>query len=210
MWRCRDGNEALIATSTANLDTARQGLFKQHYLLLPCEGEAGRQPALWVAKLAGAEEVIPPGLPTTGQAEEEVPGAIRQAVCGQLGKVPMIGGGAAYHSRLSSHAFDFLEMLVRESKPVPQPVPANQAAAAGAAAAAAVAAPPAEAAKTPLPEPAERQVLPAGPGRNSGQVKQGGAPAAAAGGARAVPTGKRAARGQANPKGALELKRVQR
>ena len=85
--------EALLATCTTDLESGAAGLFRLHYLLLPC-GAAGQPPALCAKRVACAEELVPPLLaaaPETPAGTAPLPPAVAEAVAGQLGKVPLEG-----------------------------------------------------------------------------------------------------------------------
>ena len=83
--------EALLATCTTDLESGAAGLFRLHYLLLPCAA-AGQPPALCAKRVACAEELVPPLLAAGpgGAAEAApLPPAVAEAVAGQLGRVPL-------------------------------------------------------------------------------------------------------------------------
>lgn len=84
--------EALLATCTTDLESGAAGLFRLHYLLLPCEPYASRPPALCAKRLACAEELLAPllGAQVVSLAEAAPPPpAVAEAVAAQLARVPL-------------------------------------------------------------------------------------------------------------------------
>jgi hypothetical protein len=97
---CSAAGEALLAFSTTDLECGRTGLFRLHYLLLPCgggeAGAGGGRPAALVAKrLASADELAAPLLAPAaspggaGAAAAPPSAAVAEAVAGQLARVPL-------------------------------------------------------------------------------------------------------------------------
>jgi hypothetical protein len=101
---CSAAGEALLAFSTTDLECGRTGLFRLHYLLLPCgggdagagAGAGGCRPAALVAKrLASADELaaplLAPAAPPAGKAAAAAPlsAAVAEVVAGQLARVPL-------------------------------------------------------------------------------------------------------------------------
>lgn len=88
---CSTSGEALLATCTTDLESGAAGLFRLHYLLLPC-GAAGQPPSLCAKRVACAEELVPPLLAAAPEAPvgtAPLPPAVAEAVVGQLGRVPL-------------------------------------------------------------------------------------------------------------------------
>lgn len=88
---CSASGEALLATCTTNLESGAAGLFRLHYMLLPC-GASGQPPALCAKRVACAEELVLPLLaasPEVPASTTPLPAAVAEAVAGQLGRVPL-------------------------------------------------------------------------------------------------------------------------
>lgn len=89
---CRDAGEALLAACSTDLESGAAGLFRLHYLLLPCEPGAGQPAALCAKRVACAEELLAPMLPAGADASAAVvplPPAVASAVTAQLARVPL-------------------------------------------------------------------------------------------------------------------------
>lgn len=112
---CSTSGEALLATCTIDLESGAAGLFRLHYLLLPC-GAAGQPPSLCAKRVACAEELVPPLLAAAPEAPVGIaplPPAVAEAVAGQLGRVPL---EARLDSlSLSSRCCDTVEVSVTKS-----------------------------------------------------------------------------------------------
>lgn len=240
---CSAAGEALLASSTTDLETGAAGLFRLHYLLLPCtDGESssdgGAAPALCAKRVASADELVPPLLAAEAAAPAALlPPALAEAVAGQLGAVPLearldplalssrcrdtIEVGAASvlplkylrtcmsgTARLGTAHINStpvpcapLQMLVRESQPLPKPQmpppPAPEAAAPAPAAA-------------PTPAPARTPAAPpAAAAQAKGRRAAAPAPVPAAAAAPRESGGRGAGGGKAG-KGALEFRRSAR
>ncbi|KAL4427862.1 hypothetical protein ABPG75_001951 [Micractinium tetrahymenae] len=192
----RASGEALLASSSTDLESGAAGLLRLHYLLLPCQPSSGRPAALCAKRVASAEELLAPLLHAGEPAQAgvaELPPAVAAAVAGQLAAVPL--AERLDPLALSSRCSEVVEMLVRESQPMPKLQPP---------------APPVTAAAGPVPaaQPlaqaaAGQQVAPpaAAPGA---PAPKGRRPAAGGGAAR------ESSRQPAGGKGALELRRTGR
>ncbi|PSC68125.1 hypothetical protein C2E20_8288 [Micractinium conductrix] len=189
----RSSGEALLCQSTTDLESGAVGLLRLHYLVLPCEGGAGRPPSLCARRVACAEELLAPLMPAGAEAADgseggaaALPPAVAAAVAGQLAAVPL--AEALDPLALSSRCVEIVETLVRESQPLPKPALPPAAAPGNSAAPAA-----AHAAPAPAPAQPAAAAAPAAKGRRP-----------QAGGGAARESGVRAAGGG---KGGLDLKR---
>lgn len=86
---CRTAGEALLASSSTDLESGAAGLLRLHYLLLPCEPGAGRPTALCAKRLASAEELLAPLMPAGEASTAELPPAVAATVSAQLAAVPL-------------------------------------------------------------------------------------------------------------------------
>ena len=89
------GGEALLASSTTDLESGAAGLFRLHYLLLPCAPAPGAPPALLAKRVASAEELLAPPLlgaaaaAAGGEAVAAPAPAVAEAVAAAVGRVPL-------------------------------------------------------------------------------------------------------------------------
>lgn len=84
----REAGEALLAACSTDLESGAAGLFRLHYLLLPCEAGA----TLCAKRVACAEELLAPMLPggaVASAAAAPLPPAVTSAVAEQLARVPL-------------------------------------------------------------------------------------------------------------------------
>lgn len=86
---CRASGEALLVSSSTDLESGAAGLLRLHYVLLPCEPSAGRPAALCAKRVASAEELLSPLLPAGGACTAELPPAVTAAVTAQLAELPL-------------------------------------------------------------------------------------------------------------------------
>ncbi|KAL4442076.1 hypothetical protein ABPG77_011337 [Micractinium sp. CCAP 211/92] len=152
----RTAGEGLLASSSTDLESGAAGLLRLHYLLLPCERGAGRPTTLCAKRLASAEELLAPLLPAGEAGTAELPPAVAAAVSAQLAAVPL--AEKLDPLALSSRCSEVVEMLVRESQPMPKPRPTVPSLAAAAGTTPAMSAQP-----VTEPAPGHQGVLPAPP-----------------------------------------------
>jgi hypothetical protein len=87
------GQEALLACSSTDLESGTAGLFRLHYLLLPCPASCDQPAALLAKRVASAEELLAPVLQASNgmalQGAAALSPAVAEAVASQLALVPL-------------------------------------------------------------------------------------------------------------------------
>lgn len=117
---CSESGEALVCSTTGDLSTGQQSLFKNHYLLCPSQAsqhktssKSDTMPVLCALRMASLEELAPPPTAAAPAGAEDclLPASLSAAVSQQIQKVEM---GSADPATLSSNVHETVEVSSME------------------------------------------------------------------------------------------------